>query len=316
MIAPQSKAHQYGQAMTEFVVMTAGFLLILFVLVPVVAKLSDMSYKAQEAARYTAWERTVWYQRNGVEGETMPSQMNLQDGYLAVRSDDDILNTAERRVLSFNQMPQAFDAQDIDPQTATQANNFWRWTHGNGGQPMTDPGDMAESSAIANRATPSIAYEIVDGYNEVMGFVADVLNVISFGRGDQDFMQIAHPTRNFYTTAVNIPVPMTGSSQLGNQPLFGDRFNQLNVGARSAVLADGWVAQTEGGEGSHFDEKVDDFVLGTLIDENPIFETVQTIIGIFEPSFNTLDLAPVDTAPINDSSPKCNVTSGFCYFDE
>ena len=50
-----------GQAMAEFVVMTAGCLLLLFVLVPVVAKLSDMSYKAQELARYTAWERTVWY---------------------------------------------------------------------------------------------------------------------------------------------------------------------------------------------------------------------------------------------------------------
>ncbi|WXL25581.1 hypothetical protein WG219_20150 [Ectopseudomonas mendocina] len=307
---------QNGQAMTEFVVMTAGFLLILFVLVPVVAKLSDMSYKAQEAARYTAWERTVWYQTNGVEGETMPSQMNLEDGYLATRNDEDILNTAERRILSFSRDPQPFDAQDIDPQTATRANNFWRWTHGEGGQPMTGPGDMAESSAIANQATPSTAYSIVDGYNTVMGVVADVLNVISFGQGDQDFMQIAHPTRNFYTTSVNIPVPIAGGSQLGNQPLFGDRFNELNVGARSAVLADGWVAQTEDGEGSHFDEKVDDFVLGTLIDENPIFETVQSIIGIFEPSFKTLDLAPVDTAPINDSKPRCNVTTGFCYFDE
>jgi hypothetical protein len=307
---------QLGQAMTEFVVMTAGFLLILFVLVPVVAKLSDMSYKAQEAARYTAWERTVWYQRNGVEGETIPSQMNLEDGYMAMRSDDDILNTAERRILSFNQTSQAFDAQDIDPQVDARSNNFWRWTHGEGGKSMTDPGDMASASNITNNATPSIAYGIVDGYNSVMGVVADVLNVISFGQGDGDFMQIAHPTRNFYTTAVNIPVPMAESSQLGNQPLFGDRFTALNVGARSAVLADGWVAQTENGEGSHFDEKVDDFVLGTLIDENPIFETVQSLIGIFEPSFKTLDLAPVDTAPINDSSPKCNVASGFCYFDE
>lgn len=310
------RGNQQGQAMTEFVVMTAGFLLILFVLVPVVAKLSDMSYKAQEAARYTAWERTVWYQRNGVEGETIPSQMNLEDGHMAMRSDEDILNTAERRILSFTQTPQVFDAQDIDPLVDARSNNFWRWTHGQGGKSMTDPGDMASASTINNNATPSIAYSIVDGYNSVMGVVADVLNVISFGQGDQDFMQIAHPTRNFYTTAVNIPVPMAESSQLGNQPLFGDRFTALNVGARSAVLADGWVAQTENGEGSHFDEKVDDFVLGTLIDENPIFETVQSIIGFFEPSFKTLDLAPVDTAPINDSTPKCNVASGFCYFDE
>lgn len=300
--------------MTEFVVMTAGFLLILFVLVPVVAKLSDMSYKAQEAARYTAWERTIWYRTHG-DDRMMPSQINLDDGFLATRTDEDVLNTAERRILSFNQNIELLRPEDIDSQDDPRANNFWRWTHGNGGRAMSTAGGMATASAIESDGTPSVAYDIIDGYNSVMGAVADVLSVISFGRGDDDFMQIAHPTHNFYSASVNIPVPMAGS-QLGNQPLFADRFTELNVGARSAVLADGWVAQSVGGEGSHFDEKVDDFVLGTLIDENPIFETVQTIIGIFEPSFNSLDLAPVNTDPINDSTPKCNVTSGFCYFDD
>lgn len=83
--------------MAEFVVMTAGCLLLLFVLVPVVAKLSDMAYKAQEAARYTAWERTVWYKTNANE-RMLPSQIDLKDGFLASRTDEDVLNSAERRM--------------------------------------------------------------------------------------------------------------------------------------------------------------------------------------------------------------------------
>ena len=306
---------QKGQAMAEFVVMTAGCLLLLFVLVPVVAKLSDMSYKAQEAARYTAWERTVWYKTNG-DDAMLPSQIDLTDGYLASRSDEDVLNSAERRILGFTQPPELFTPQDIDTPNTENANRYWRWTHGNGGLSMNAPGAMAAGSTLASSKTPSFAYDVIDVYNSAMGGIAKVVNIFSFGKGDENFLQIAHPTHYFYATAVNIPVPMTGS-QLGGQPLLGDRFtNGLNVGARSAVLADGWVAQTAEGEDSHFDQKANDFVLGNLIAENPIFETVQSFIGIFEPSFKSLDLGYVNTDPIPDAGVKCNVTSGFCYYDD
>ncbi|MBU0801209.1 MAG: hypothetical protein KKA05_09430 [Alphaproteobacteria bacterium] len=306
---------QQGQAMAEFVVMTAGCLLLLFVLVPVVAKLSDMSYKAQEAARYTAWERTVWYKTNADE-KMLPSQTNLVDGFLASRTDEDVLNSAERRILGFTQTPVPFSPQDIDLQTSENTNRYWRWTHGNGGQAMAAPGSMATSSTLSDSKTPSFAYEVVDVYNSVMGGIAKVVNIFSFGKGDEDFLQIAHPIHNFYSTAVSIPVPMTGS-QLGSQPLLGERFNNgLNVAARSAVLADGWIAQTADGTGSHLDQKANDFVLGNLIAENPIVETVQELIGIFEPSIKDFDLGYVNTDPIPDAGVKCNVTTGFCYLDE
>lgn len=294
-----------GQAMAEFVVMTAGCLLLLFVLVPVIAKLSDMSYKAQELARYTAWERTVWYNSFGAS-DTLPSQIDTKDGYLAIRSDTDIRNSAEQRLLPFEATTRSFAANDIDEPTAT--NNLWRWTHS--GQAMTTAGSAAANAHLANTATPSLAYSILDTYNDVMGTVNKVLKVISFGQGDDDFLQIAHPTQNFYRSAINIPVPMAGG-RLGDQSLFGERFaNQLNVKANSAVLADGWVAQSEG----HFREKTDDFVLGTLIEDNPLWGVVRSLIGIFEPSFKDVNFAPVNTAPMPDGEVNCNVTTGFCYF--
>jgi len=303
-----SKDRSRGQAMAEFVVMTAGCLLLLFVLVPVVAKLSDMAYKAQEVARYTAWERTVWYNTHGA-GETKPSFDNSHDGHLALRSDIDIFNSAEHRLMSYSQQPVPFTPQDVSTQSQP-SNRFWRWTHNSNGQAMAAPGAMPATSALAAQPTPSLAYAVIDTYNDVMGVVEKVLSVFNFGQRAPDFLQIAHPTRNFYTTNIDIPVPLAGGA-IGSQPLFGERFpTQLNVGARAAVLADGWVAESE----EHFRNKADDFVLGTMIENNPIWGVVRSLIGIFEPSFKTVDFAPINTDPMPDTEVDCNVATGFCYY--
>lgn len=293
-----------GQAMAEFVVMTAGCLLLLFVLVPVVAKMGDMSYKAQEAARYTAWERTVWYTPNG-GNETNPSQIDTTNGHLATRTDADIFNSAAGRLLPFTAEPIAFAPQDINEPEGLQ-NNFWRWTHG-----RSSPMATVQNAALDNNRTPSLAYSIIDTYNDVMGGIAKVISIFSFGRGDDDFLQVAHPIETFYTSEISIPIDLT-NSRLGAQPIISDEVGPLAVGARAAVLADGWVAQSEG----HFEEKANDFVLGTMIEKNPIWQTLRDIIGVFEWSFNDIDFAPVNTDPMPDSDFDCNITTGFCYFTD
>lgn len=305
-----SRSRNRGQAMAEFVVMTAGCLLLLFVLVPVVAKLSDMAFKAQEAARYTAWERTVWYNRSGNE-DTMPSQIDTSDGHLAMRSDLEIFNSAEARLMNYTRLPSAFTARDVDiPEQTT--NSFWRWTHSNSSQMMLEPGAMSESSSLVNARTPSIAYQVIDIYNDVMGVIAKVVSIFNFGGGDDDFLQIAHPIRNFYTTDIDIPIPLARGA-FGNKPLFGEEYPaKLNVGARSAILADGWVAQSE----EHFSAKVDDFVLGSMIENNPVWGVIRGLVGIFEPSFKTVDFAPVNTDPMPDTEVACNDATGFCYYKE
>ncbi|HWT73026.1 MAG TPA: hypothetical protein VN361_12655 [Oxalicibacterium sp.] len=50
-----------GQAMVELVIV-AGFVLVpLFLAIPLIGKYLDMRSAAVQAARYAAWERTVWY---------------------------------------------------------------------------------------------------------------------------------------------------------------------------------------------------------------------------------------------------------------
>ena len=52
--------HQRGQALAEFVIAAAAVLIPLFLLVPLLGKYQDMQATTIQAARYAAWERTVW----------------------------------------------------------------------------------------------------------------------------------------------------------------------------------------------------------------------------------------------------------------
>lgn len=61
---------QRGQAMVEFVVAATFFLVPLFLALVVMGKFSDVQHTANMAARYGAWERTVWYDDQGTMFET------------------------------------------------------------------------------------------------------------------------------------------------------------------------------------------------------------------------------------------------------
>ena len=307
-----------GQAMAEFVVMVAGCLLLMFVLVPVLGKLTDMSYKSQEMARYAAWERTVWYgTANDYLGQqsrdNRPTQFD-QGGSLdtikglPTRSNEAIFNSAENRLLSFNNAPQPFSDDDLN-NPAEQANNrLWRWTSGND-QNMTLAGSAAAASELRNDTANSIANTLVGMYNGMMRPIAGAVDILSFGQGDEDLLQIAHPGRNLYSSDVRIPVSLLGSN-LGTESLIGDR--PLSVNARAGILADAWVAQDE----SHLYNKANDFVLGTALEENPLWGAIKFAVGLVEPSIKNINMAPVNTDPIPDAGVACNPRSGFCYLDD
>lgn len=303
MIASTGRVRMRGQAMAEFVVMVAGGVLLLFVLVPVVAKLADMAYTAQQVARYVAWERTVWFDTDKAPGET-------DDGDTAQRGNEAILKTAEKRLMAYSAAIQPFTAADIDGSADTTSNNsLWRWTHGGGAKPMTATGSMPSNSSLSAEDTPSYSYDVIGIYNDAMGGVMKVLSFLKIAK-DDDFLQVAHETENLYNPSIVIPVSMAGS-RLGSKPLFGGALDkQLNIRAQSAVLADGWNAQGD----HHFKERADDFAVGTML-SNPLIETIISTIGKFEPSFENVEFDYVGIEPIPDKPAKCTTSTGFCYFE-
>ncbi|MET0323188.1 MAG: hypothetical protein ABW069_20895 [Duganella sp.] len=68
-----SKARQHGQAMVEFLAAALFVLIPLFIAVTALAKLGDVQHTTTMAARYAAWERTVWYEPSANEFNTMHS---------------------------------------------------------------------------------------------------------------------------------------------------------------------------------------------------------------------------------------------------
>lgn len=59
------RRRQHGQAIVEFVIAATFFLVPLFLALVVMGKFSDVQHTTSMAARYGAWERTVWYDDDG-----------------------------------------------------------------------------------------------------------------------------------------------------------------------------------------------------------------------------------------------------------
>ncbi|MDG9924870.1 MULTISPECIES: hypothetical protein [unclassified Pseudomonas] len=282
--------------MTEFIVMASGVLLILFLVVPMLAKLLDMSFQTQQMARYMAWERTVWYD-NGDQ----PSETTEPGNDIAVRSDSAIDGSAQKRLLTFTSSPEILSASDVSGVPAGTQHALWRWS--SGGQ-MLNGGGLTGNS-LNPEETPSFAYDVLGVYNEGMGLLTEPLTMIGVGGGaDGNFLQVAHPQDNYFTPSVSASV------NLANTGLESSALpDSLTITAKSAILADGWNAQGE----HHFKSRSDDFAIGTLMD-NGVVNAMISFIGVFEPSFRDVDFGYIGTDPIPEAETKCDF--GFCYFDE
>ncbi|WP_379681098.1 hypothetical protein [Massilia consociata] len=59
---PFCSRRQNGQALAEMIVVALFFLVPLFLAIVALGKFTDVQHTTQMAARYAAWERTVWYE--------------------------------------------------------------------------------------------------------------------------------------------------------------------------------------------------------------------------------------------------------------
>lgn len=81
---------QQGQAMTEFFVVVVMLVIPLFIVLRIVAGMLSQQQKMDVAARYAAWERTVWYQ-SAPEGP---------GGSETIKTDDQIALDIDRRIFA------------------------------------------------------------------------------------------------------------------------------------------------------------------------------------------------------------------------
>lgn len=340
----QLKSPQSGQAMTEFVVSVSFVFLSLFVIVPMFGKLMDMQAQTQQASRYVAWERTVWFDSGA--GET-PDESVVSNAYwesVAIRSDSAVMASMKNRFFYGNGPGELKPITEDDLSGKTgDINPVWTYVQSKktmyGGTTLgTD--DNQDTGTMNGELTPAIGYKVVDVINTVVTEIKKPINFVlgAAGVDNKNFMTFAHKTENYYSPVITTQVVKENSQGKGvgawdrksdgtwgtgiEDAIFSSGWDG-KLTARSAILADGWNAQSL----KHFQATADDFVPSTLFD-NTLFDVAIAVASVLDggpgnSAVEKLDFGAVGIEPMPskdgkplDVSETGGIFGGFYYYDD
>ncbi|VAW93634.1 hypothetical protein MNBD_GAMMA23-663 [hydrothermal vent metagenome] len=313
---------QQGQAIAEFNV-TAVFLLVpLFILVPLLGKYIDMKHTSVQAARYMAWERTVWF-------EEAPKYTSTA----AVKSTFILEKETISRV--FGDTDKLVSASDSAGLGSDEVNLLWK---DNAGRQLVDGDAISVKIPNGDEAVPSMSYQAFNILTNIIDIPANYI-------GDKliDGLEWFNDGAEALTGSRPIPVP--------NSPLFDivskfhfegyyrpevkvavnnipylSVFDNLNleIESHAAILTDSWSAAGNEGkrkQDTQFAKWADSFVPFARV--RPLFKPAQDIfsykvLGVSiapELGADSLIFGFVDTDPVTDSSiiPAC--PAGVCSFE-
>ncbi|PHS25411.1 MAG: hypothetical protein COA83_05670 [Methylophaga sp.] len=316
---------QTGQAMTEFVVSVSYVFLGLFVIVPTFGKIMDLQFQTQQASRYVAWERTVWFDQGEAPDESVQSTDYWQS--VAIRNDAAVMTSMQNRFFygSGTGVIKAVTIDDIDA-GSTDASPIWTYVQSKN----TMYGGTTLDEGLARQDTPGIAYEILGVMNTGMSTIAEPLNSLMdfVGGNNDDFLTFAYELENYYSPVITTHINMANShgggvgvwdrDAAGNwgsgieDAIFQNWNGKLQV--RSAILADGWNTQSL----EHYQQRADDFVPSTLFD-NDLFDAVITVASFLDGAIGDLEFGAVGVEPmpaVDGEALGVDCDDGFCYYDE
>jgi hypothetical protein len=209
-----------GQAMVEFLIAATTVLIPLFLIVPLLGKYMDMKSTAIQAARYAAWERTVWF------GST--------DWTAAEKSDVQIQQEVQQRFFS-NTATAKFQAGDMN------VTNGWGgggpkplWVD-RAGNPMLVAYNSNVTQGSARADSPGLMNAILDPVVSAIGVVGNILGAA-----------FVLDMESLYTSTVTARVQPTRpiTQVLGNKsdletfatvtPIFTEK---------NVLIANGWTAK-------------------------------------------------------------------------
>lgn len=245
---PRRKHRQRGQALTEFVVVALTLLIPLFLIIPVVAKLISMKQDVEIAARYAAWERTVWFQ-NG-------SRPDLQGfgGTISSRSDAAVSREIDTRIFS-SDMQQIVSDDDPD----YRLDSFMRLNRVVGGELQALPKASPSSSGPDHYAQQSSAEA------EPGGMVGEIDSFMSLV-GDISRFKLNH--NGVFTATVSVPMTdLTGTFGIDSLPM-----DTLTLASSNVLFAEAW----EAGGNQHAEWLISGLLPQQLFDNDAV-STLQSI---------------------------------------
>lgn len=325
---------QRGQAMTEFVVSVGFIFLVLFIIVPTFGKILDMKFQNQQAARYVAWERTVWLRdMNSWGGNDNTEDFVISSNEfesVAMRSDSALTNSVSNRF--FNGQGRAkfkeISSSDVDGASG-DVSALWSYTQS--GKSMFQGVEVFNTN---EKDTPAIAYDVLNvldaGLDVITTPIEFMLNVV--GGDNTDLLQLDYNLKGYYSPTVRTSMN-TGNAKGGGDGEWDRRDGDWGGGvedaifqhwdgrftANSAILADGWNAQSV----AYYEDRTDNFVPSTVFD-NALFDVLKTAASLLEggpdnSAIYKLDFGEMGAEPMpgEDGQPlDVSCDDGHCYYDE
>ena len=321
--------------MTEFVVSVAFVFLAMFVFIPTFGKLMDMQAQTQQASRYVAWERTVWFDRGEEPDESVTSSAEWES--VASRSDGEVMNSLQNRFFygSGSGMLKYISEDDVNG-AAGATSPIWTYVQSKesmyGGTTLGSGNDFRtdKTKSLNSQETPSVAYDVINVLNDAVSTVMSPVNDLlgKVGMENDDFLTFAYETENYYSPVIRTQVNAGNSKGGGSGVWDTDATGKWGSGiedaifqswdgafeARSAILADGWNTQSL----THYQNRADDFVPSTLFN-NDLFDAVITVASFLDGAIGKLEFGEVGIEPMPAEggvpvSPVCD--GGFCYYED
>ena len=287
---PRPSRPQRGQALIEFTIAAATLLVPLFFLIAYVAKYHDMQSATIQAARYAAWERTVYfggeawdcdYDDRTHRAKGQPGNAKWACG-TAWKSDADIKNEVGRRFF-------AGSGSDLDDGQYDEK-PFWS---DHAGTSMLKSYDQVSSTAT----TPG-------GANKVLGFLFDDI----IGKVSQIFTAekaVKLDMQSLYSSTVTF----TPENTWAVSRVFGTNIALSELVEKNVLVANGWSAN-----GSAFVAAQIQPYTPVNFANNDTFKTgwdvFKSLAGKLFPEFETLDFTAVLDPANADKVPPDRLSGG------
>ncbi len=237
---------QRGQALAEFTIAAAAVLVPLFLMVPLLAKYQDMQATTIQAARYAAWERTVWIDDSSWSSNTK-SNAAIQ-GEIRTRF---FADTATNKL------------QSTDATPAGSSKPLWR---DQSGTPIL----ASYGSALSKSQTPGTSDQILSAMVSIISPIGKVMGANGFKLDMNSLYSVNASMQSANTAAISRA--FTGQS--------AGTFALPGLTERNVLVSNGWSAKGP----DAVKAQTESLALTSVFQRSPIdsiMNIVQTVLGTF-----------------------------------
>jgi hypothetical protein len=208
--------NQRGAVLTEFIIVVGFVLVPLFIGLTLIGKYTESAQKLEQAARYSAWERTVWFQE-------IPASLAKADKSIATKK------TAEQ--IAFELDNRIFSSRDVGVYLAQQTKAV-----------NEDNAPMTESFWLEKGSKSSSLYKLDN--NKRMIQVVDVKQAKMSGTSGT-VKKVVKTMGEFTGFDIDFKGPITTTVKLSLiQPEYFKKYitSDIAVNRSQTLLAEGWNA--------------------------------------------------------------------------